>query len=226
MEMTKEELEVRLLSQISGINSVKIEGGFLAGSDWTNLTAGLERMANLELHIDDTPSRSVSDIRAEARQLVADGGLDLLVIDYVQLMKGNETRRGMNRNEQITEIARELKVLAGELQLPVMVLSQLKRIQGRPKLDDLRESGALEQEANQVALLHRVDHREGGPTAFILAKNRNGPTGEETLTFIKECARFDDGGEPLPVESPEVEQAGERKAKRQRHFARRAAGLT
>ena len=103
MEMTKEELELRLLSQLTGLNSVKLEGGFLAGSDWEQLNAGLERMADLELFIDDTPSRTVADIRAEARQLVADGGLDLVVIDYVQLMAGSDTgRRQTNRNEQIT----------------------------------------------------------------------------------------------------------------------------
>lgn len=225
MEMTKEELELRLLSQLTGINSVKLEGGFLAGGDWGQLNDGLERMAMLELYIDDTPSRTVADIRAEARQLVADGGLDLLVIDYVQLMGASESRRrGVSRNEEITQIARELKILAGELSIPIMALSQLKRIDGRPKLSDLRESGALEQEANLVALLHRVDHQEGGPTAFILAKNRNGPTGEETLTFVKECARFDDGGEPLPQETPADEQKQERKAKRSRYFAKKAGG--
>lgn len=225
MEMTKEELELRLLSQLSGLNSVKLEGGFLAGSDWAHLNAGLERMADLELFIDDTPSRTVADIRAEARQLVADGGLDLLVIDYVQLMSGATTsRRNINRTEEVGGIARELKILAGELSIPVMALSQLKRIEGKPKLSDLRESGALEQEANLVALLHRTDHREGGPTSFILAKNRNGPTGTETLTFVKECARFDDGGEPIPDETPAEEEKQERKAKRARHFARRAGG--
>lgn len=225
MEMTKEELELRLLSQLTGLNSVKLEGGFLAGSDWTQLNAGLERMADLELFIDDTPSRRVSDIRAEARQLVADGGLDLIVIDYVQLMEGaTNSRRGVNRTEEVGGIARELKILAGELSLPVMALSQLKRIEGRPKLSDLRESGALEQEANLVALLHRVDHRVGGPTAFILAKNRNGPTGEETLTFVKECARFDDGGEPLPPDTPAEEEKAEKKAKRAGFFARKARG--
>jgi len=225
MEMTKEELELRLLSQLTGLNSVKLEGGFLAGSDWEQLNAGLERMADLELFIDDTPSRTVADIRAEARQLLADGGLDLVAIDYVQLMGGADTgRRQTNRNEQITQIARDLKVLAGELALPIMALSQLKRIDGRPKLSDLRESGALEQEANLVALLHRPDHTVGGPTAFILAKNRNGPTGEETLTFVKECARFDDGGDPLPQETPAEEKKQERKAARARTFARRASG--
>mgnify|MGYP001565495492 CR=1 FL=1 len=224
MEMTKEELEVRLLSQLSGINSVKLEGGFLAGSDWANMTAGLERMGELEIHIDDTPSRTVADIRAEARQMVADGGLDLITVDYVQLMKSSEATRRANRNEQLGEISRDLKVLAGELGVPVMALAQLKRIQGRPKLDDLRDSGALEQEANQVALLHRVDHREGGPTAFILAKNRNGPTGEETLTFVKECARFDDGGEPVPHD-PVADATAERTTKRRRTHARRAAGM-
>lgn len=225
MEMTKEELEFRVLAQLSGINSVKLEGGFLAGNDFPILAAAIERMHAAQLYIDDSPSRTVSDVRAECRQLLADGGLDLVVIDYVQLMEGSLARKGATRNEEITDMSRRLKVLAGELHVPILLLSQLKRIQGRPKLDDLRESGALEQEANLVAFLHRKNHREGGPTAFILEKNRNGPTGEETLTFVKEIARFDDGGTPV-VEEPEQDQADEKKARRGKHFARRARGFS
>lgn len=225
MEMKARQLEYRLLSSLSGIPGMRLAGGFLGpegSSDWTQLNQAIERMHAAGIHIDDTPGLTVSDVRAECRRLQAEQRLDLVVIDYVQLMQGSTTRRNATRTEELADISRRLKVLAGELDVPIIVVSQLKRTGGgRPKLEDLRESGSLEQDADIVAFLHRRNHKEGGTTEFIIEKNRNGPTGTLLLTFHKDVVRFDDGGvEPSPEEQA-ADEAEEKRAAKGKAIARR-----
>jgi replicative DNA helicase len=229
MEMTRKQLQYRMLSSMSGIWAQRLAGGFVQGADFTALNEAIERMHNLRIVIDDRAARTVSDVRAEARRLHAESGIDLIVIDYVQLMGSVLERRGANRTEELADTSRKLKSLAKELNVPVILVSQLRRITGRPKLEDLRECGSLEQDADIVAFLHRKNHKEGGTTEFILEKNRNGPTGTELLTFHKETVNFTDGGvEPSPEERAK-DEADDKKEERGRHrkrsFAKRAAGL-
>jgi len=232
MEMTERQLQYRMLSSMSNIPATRLIGGFLGPSgsaDWEALGKATERMHAAGIYIDDRAGRTVTDVRAEARRLAAERGIDLIVIDYVQLMRSVLERRGASRTEELADTSRKLKILAKELRVPIILVSQLRRISGRPKLDDLRESGSLEQDADQVVFLHRRDHKKNGPTEFILEKNRNGPTGTTMLTFTKEVVRFDDGGEEPTDEEREAEQADEKKAAattgRKRRYARRAEGV-
>lgn len=204
MEMTKEEIEQRILSGISGVPASRIDSGYLNEADYGRLSQALGDFQTLNLHINDAPSLTVADIRAETRALRSEHGLDLIVVDYVQLMDSPNAKRGANRSEELGLISRGLKKLAGELQLPVMLLSQLKRTDDNkePQLSDLRESGALEQDASAVVFLHRKDHRSGGPTKLIINKQRNGPTGARIITLERDCTRFIDGGD-----EPEEPQA-------------------
>lgn len=225
MEMKARQLEYRMLSSLSGIPGLRLAGGYLGpegSSDWSALGSAMERMHNAGIHIDDSSAVTAGDVRAECRRLQAEGRLDLVVIDYVQLMRGTLDRRNATRTEELTDISRKLKRLAGELNVPIILASQLKRTGGgRPKLEDLRESGSLEQDADIVALLHRRNHKEGGTTEFIVEKNRNGPTGTLLLTFHKETVRFEDGGvEPTPEERA-AEEAEEKKAETVKAIKRR-----
>lgn len=225
MEMKARQLEYRILSSLSGIPGMKLAGGFLGpdgSNDWVQLNAAIERMHSAGIHIDDTPGLTVGDVRAEARRMQSEDGLDMLVIDYVQLMTGSLVRRNATRTEELADISRRLKILAGELSVPIIVVSQLKRTGGgRPKLEDLRESGSLEQDADIVLFLHRKNHKEGGRTECIFEKNRNGPTGTELLTFNKDTVRFEDCfDEPTPEEA-EADEASEKKAEKGRAIARR-----
>lgn len=232
MEMTAQQLQYRLLSSMSGIPATRLAGGFLGpdgSSDWLALNTALERMHGMRVFIDDRAARTVADIRAEARRIDAEHGLDIIVIDYVQLMASVLEKRGASRTEELADTSRKLKSLAKELRVPIILVSQLRRISGRPKLEDLRECGSLEQDADIVAFLHRKNHKEGGTTEFIFEKNRNGPTGTELLTFHKEVVNFTDGGvEPTPEEraaEDAEEQKAERTKRRKGHYARRASGV-
>lgn len=229
LEMRRQQLEFRMLSSISGVELSSILSGFIAETSWGKLSQALGELTELPLCIDDAASRTVWDIRGDCRRLKADGGLDLVIIDYVQLMAGSLEKRNANRNEEITDISRKLKIMADELEVPVIVLSQLNRAaegrsDPRPKLSDLRESGALEQDADIVAFLHRKHHREGGTTSLILEKQRNGPTGTINLELTRETTTFTDAGlepdapPPAPKEKPEkkaetAEQAHDRKVR-------------
>jgi replicative DNA helicase len=198
MEMKREQLEYRLLSSLSGVPLSALLGGYVKDEHWPRITQALGRMGEMNLHIDDTPGRTVWDIRGDCRRMRAEHGLDVVIIDYIQLMPGTIERRGATRNDEVTDISRRLKVLAGELRVPIVVLSQLNRAaegrsDPRPKLSDLRESGALEQDADLVCFLHRAHHRESGTTEFILEKQRNGPTGTVYLTLDRETVTFADG---------------------------------
>ncbi len=218
LEMKREQLEMRLLSSITNIDHARLNEGRIYEQEWALVSQGVGRISEMNLHIDDAASRTVGNIRSECRRLRSEHGLDLVVVDYIQLMPGSLERRGATRNEEITDISRKLKIMADDLSVPVVVLSQLKRVEEarRPHLSDLRESGALEQDADIVGFLHRKNHREGGPTEFIVEKQRNGPTGTEMLHLTRETCTFTVGQEPLPAPTPE-----EKKTRAQR-YARRA----
>lgn len=209
MEMREEQLIDRLLSSLSGIPKQRIDHGALGGSDYTRLTDAMEVMHDLPLFIDDKPARTVWDIRSAAKQMKAEHGLDAVVIDYVQLMRGTLADKHATRNMELTDISNRLKALAGELMVPVIVLSQLRRASldrpdPRPKMSDLKDCGAFEQDADIVLLLHRKNHKEGGVTHAIFEKQRNGPTGTANITLDRDVLTFTDGGEePAPEPKPE-----------------------
>jgi replicative DNA helicase len=204
MEMTREELEFRILSQLSGVGLTRILNGALGGgsgpnSDFAKISRAMEEMSELPLWIDDQPARTFMDIRSSSRRLMAEEGLDGITIDYAQLFKGSLTHRGATRNEQLTDISNNLKTLSRELRVPIVVLSQIARRSlhtpdPRPKISDLKDCGAFEQDADVVALLHRRKHEEDGATEFILAKVRNGAPGSYVITLIGDVVTFIDGG--------------------------------
>lgn len=220
MEMKRDQLELRLLSVLSGVPITALSGGFVSSDEqWSAISESVAELGESRLYVDDTSARTVADIRRECRQLQAEGGLDLVVVDYVQLLQGAVSRKAANRYEELTHISRALKVLAGELNVPVLVLSQLSRASDRrddpaPKLSDLRETGALEQDADIVMFLHRHDHRVGGPTALIVAKGRNIPTGTVSLTFDLGTTKFESFDGPLPEPEKPV------KTDREKHDAK------
>jgi len=211
MEMKHEQLEDRMLAAATNVDLSRLRSGHIRDDEWASISQAIGEMHGWPLSVDDAPSCTVADIRGGCRRQQAEAGLDLVIIDYIQLMPGSLERRGATRNEEITDISRRLKVLAGDLNVPIILLSQLKRTNDgrsdpRPKIDDLRESGALEQDADIVAFLHRKDHRASGTTEFIIAKARNGPTASTYLTFTRELCLFVDGGEPPPPPTPEETQ--------------------
>ena len=205
LEMRRKQLEYRLLAAESGVDLSRLLSGYLTPEEWKLIAEANARVRARRIVINDQAGLTVWDMRAEARRVKAEAGLDLLVIDYMQLVAGSLERRGATRTEEMTDISRRCKVMADELSVPIIAVSQLSRANQqrddpRPKLSDLRESGALEQDADIVGFLHRRHHREGGTTQFILEKQRNGPTGTVNLTLHRECVRFDDGGDDPPPE--------------------------
>ena len=203
LEMSKMQLTQRLLAMASGLDLQKIITGDLqSDEDWQLLFNGVNVLKELSIFIDDTSSISVQELRAKCRRLKMEQGLDLIMIDYLQLMNADESRRNENRQQEITQISRGLKGLAKEMNCPVLALSQLSRKAesregGRPLMSDLRESGAIEQDADVVMLLHREDYYDKDTerpniTKVIIAKHRNGPTGEVDLYFENFLTRFKD----------------------------------
>jgi replicative DNA helicase len=199
LEMSKEQLVQRLLCSEAKVDSHKVRTGYLDPRDWTRLTNAAGRLAEAPIYIDDSPALSVLEARAKARRMKAEHGLDLIVIDYLQLMRG---RQSENRQQEISEISRSLKALAKELNVPVVALSQLSRAvetreRKEPQLSDLRESGALEQDADVILFLYRPERyglqsEDGDRVAdVIIGKQRNGPTGKIQVTFIPEYASFE-----------------------------------
>ena len=201
LEMSKEQLSLRLLCSEARIDSSRLRSGFFSMEDWDRLTDAAGVLSAAPIFIDDSPSLSAMEVRAKARRLKMDKNIGLIVIDYLQLMQG---RAGAERRDlEISEISRSLKALAKEISLPVIALSQLNRMleqrtDKRPRLSDLRESGALEQDADVVAFIYRdeVYNKEEtnphkGTAEVILAKQRNGPTGEVLLTFLSAYTRFE-----------------------------------
>jgi replicative DNA helicase len=201
LEMSKEQLSLRMLCSEARIDSSRLRGGFFSMEDWHRLTDAAGILSEAPIYIDDSPSLSAMEIRAKARRLKMDKNIGLIIIDYLQLMQGRSSAE--RRDLEISEISRGLKALAKELELPVMALSQLNRMleqrtDKRPRLSDLRESGALEQDADVVAFIYRdevynkeEDNPNRGAAEIILSKQRNGPTGDVFLSFLKSYTRFE-----------------------------------
>jgi replicative DNA helicase len=201
LEMSKEQLSMRMLSSEARLNSTRLRSGFISQEDWMQITEAASNLSNAPIYIDDSPSITAMEIRAKSRRLKMDKNIGLIIIDYLQLMQG---RRSAERRElEISEISRSLKALAKELDLPVLAISQLNRMleqrsDKRPQLSDLRESGALEQDADVVAFIYRdeiynkdEDNPNKGKAELIIAKQRNGPIGTVSLTFLDAYTRFE-----------------------------------
>ncbi len=202
LEMSKESLAIRLLCSEARIDSHKLRSGFTTQDDWPKMSQALSRLSGAPLYIEDTPALSIMQIRAKARRLKAEKGLDLLIIDYLQLATGHG--RYENRTQEVSYISRGLKSIAKELNVPVLALSQLSRAPEqrpgqKPMLSDLRESGSIEQDADVVIFIFRERRSSeegegevaGEETKLIIGKQRNGPTGEIPVVFMKSYVRFE-----------------------------------
>ena len=212
LEMSKESLLKRMLASEASVNMRKIQTGFVSRDDQDRLLEAAGRLTECKLHIDDTPAISLAEMRAKSRRLKQKmGALDLIVVDYLQLMSGTtpgSKQRQENRTQEVAAVSRGLKALAKEMKVPVVALSQLSRASEqrggdkKPMLSDLRESGSIEQDADVVAFIHREsyynkdengdeDPESKGKAEIIIAKQRNGPTGSVHLAYISEHTRFD-----------------------------------
>jgi len=199
LEMSKEQLVQRLLCSLAKVNSNRLRTGYLSDSDWPRLTTQAGILSESPIFIDDTPGISLLEMRAKARRLKAEQGLGLLIIDYLQLVAGRG--RAESRQQEISEISRSLKAMAKELNVPVIALSQLSRAveardDKRPILSDLRESGAIEQDADVIMFIYRdevyhPDTEDKNAAEIIIGKQRNGPTGTVRLRFFGQYTRFD-----------------------------------
>lgn len=200
LEMSAEQLTLRLLSTESGIPHHNIRNASISSEEWMELTNVAARLTEYKMFIDDTPLLTVMDLRAKARKLKGENKLDLLVVDYLQLI--HSSSRHENRHQEVSEISRSLKALAKELNIPIIALSQLSRavdsrMDKRPILSDLRESGAIEQDADVIMFLYRdivYNPEAENPAAaeLIIGKQRNGPTGTVFLNFVRELTKFED----------------------------------
>lgn len=206
LEMSSLQLVMRLLCAEAKVDANKVRTGMLPNDDWPKLSTCLGRLSNAPLYIDDTAGLNILDLRARARRLKSEKNIELLIIDYLQLISGS-ARAGANRQEEVALISRSLKALAKELNIPVIALSQLSRAveqrggEKRPVLSDLRDSGSIEQDADIVMFVHRQDYyeqeeleRKKDPVIadILLSKQRNGPLGDVKLNFIKKYARFEE----------------------------------
>ncbi|MBN1662695.1 MAG: replicative DNA helicase [Deltaproteobacteria bacterium] len=201
LEMSKEQLAIRMLSSEAKVDSQRIRRGFLGETDWPKLIDAANKLSESLLFIDDTPAISVLEMKAKARRLTSEVGLGLIIIDYLQLMRGASYRD--SREQEISEISRSLKALAKELNVPVIALSQLNRkvedrTNRRPQMADLRESGAIEQDADVIAFIYRDevynksdDNPEKGIAEIIIGKQRNGPIGTVKLAFLEKYTSFE-----------------------------------
>jgi len=200
LEMSKEQLTDRMLADASGVDSWNIRTGNLSDDDWAKLSEAMGEMAEAPIFIDDTPGLSVLEMRTKARRAMHDQQLGLVIVDYLQLMQANGNHNG-NRVQEVSEISRGLKLIARELNVPVIALSQLSRsVESRtppvPQLADLRESGSIEQDADIVSFIYRPGYYEPDNPEFqnitdlIIAKHRNGPVGKIQLYFHPERLRF------------------------------------
>lgn len=200
LEMSREQLVQRMLCSHARVDAQKVRTGYLATSDWPRLTAAAGKLSEAPIYIDDTPAISVMELRAKARRLKAHHDIRLIILDYLQLMRGSHNAIE-SRQQEISEISRFLKALARELNVPIIGISQLSRAvesrtDHRPQLSDLRESGAIEQDADVVVLILREEYynptpENQGMADIILAKQRNGPVGTVKLAFLKEFTRFE-----------------------------------
>jgi len=201
LEMSKEQLSMRMLCAEARVDSQRVRNGFFNDRDWDRLTGAAETLAEAPIYIDDSADVTAMEIRAKARRLMLEKGLGMVIIDYLQLMRGSASAE--RRDLEISEISRSLKALAKELNVPVIALSQLnrkleERADKRPQLSDLRESGALEQDADVVAFIYRDEvynkdenNPNRGKAEIILGKQRNGPIGTAHLAFLNVYTRFE-----------------------------------
>ena len=213
LEMSKEQLAFRLLSSKARVDSQRLRKGFLGETDWPKLTTAAGLLSETPLYIDDTAAITVMEMKAKSRRLKADKGLGLIVVDYIQLMKSSYTHD--SREREISDISRSLKALAKELKVPVVALSQLNRqvesrTNRRPQMADLRESGAIEQDADVIAFIYRdevynksEDNPDKGVAEIIIAKQRNGPTDTVKLAFVDKYTSFENLSR---VDVPEAQQ--------------------
>ena len=226
LEMSSVQLITRIISSETGLSSEKLRKGDLTDREWNNLTSGVKDLEKANLFIDDTPALSVFDLRAKVRRLASTQGLDLIIIDYLQLMTVGGSKTQGNREQEISTISRSLKSIAKELNVPVIALSQLSRAvetrstSKRPQLSDLRESGAIEQDADIVSFIYRPQYygieewEDGDPSEnqaeIIIAKHRNGSLEDVRLRFIGELAKFADldQGSTMMMESKMNEGGG------------------
>jgi replicative DNA helicase len=223
LEMTAESLVLRMLCSRARVNLRDIREGFLAERDFPKLTGAAGKLANAPLFIDDSPGLSILQLRARARRMTQHHGIKLFIIDYLQLLHSTSARRVENRQQEIADISNGIKALAKELNVPVIVLSQLNRElekdkSRKPRLSDLRESGAIEQDADLVGLLYKADpanpsrpfngeeeeeqEQDALPVNLLIAKQRNGPTGDVRLTFLKGYTRFESAAKVSPDDVP------------------------
>lgn len=199
LEMSAPQLVSRLLCSEARVDAHRLRTGYLNREEWARLADGLRRLCETKVFIDDTPGVGVLEMRAKSRRLKAEHGLDLLIIDYLQLMAGRG--RIESRQQEVSQISRDLKILAKELDVPVIALSQLSRApeqrsEHKPQLSDLRESGAIEQDSDVVCFIYREElynptDENQGKAELIVGKQRNGPTGTIELAFLKEFTRFE-----------------------------------
>jgi replicative DNA helicase len=188
-----------MLCSHARVDANKVRTGYLAASDWPRLTAAAGKLSEAPIFIDDTPAISAMELRAKARRLKASHDIQLIILDYLQLMRGSGFTE--SRQQEISDISRSLKALARELNVSILAISQLSRAvesrtDHRPQLSDLRESGAIEQDADLVVLILREEYynpsaENEGVAEIIIAKQRNGPVGSFNLTFLKEYTRFE-----------------------------------
>jgi len=202
LEMSKEQLVIRMLCSEAHVEGTRLRTGYLNESDWPKLTIAAGNLSEAPIYIDDTAALSVLELRAKARRLKSERGLGMLIIDYLQLMKGRA--RVENRQQEISEISRSLKALSKELNIPVIAVSQLsrkteERTGNRPQLSDLRESGAIEQDADLIIFIYRdeiynraEDNPNRGKAEVIIGKQRNGPIGKIDLAFLDKFTTFKD----------------------------------
>ena len=208
LEMSKEQLVLRMLCSEARVDAHRVRGGFLGETDWPKLTRAAGTLSEAPIFIDDTPALSVLEMRAKTRRIMAEHTLGLVIVDYLQLMRGRGySGRGRggteSREQEISDISRSLKALAKELHIPVIALSQLnrrveERQNKRPQLADLRESGAIEQDADVIAFIYRdevydrsEDNQHKGIAEVIIGKQRNGPVGDVKLAFVDKYASFE-----------------------------------
>ena len=224
LEMSSVQLMMRLIIAETGLSGSDVKSGRLTPEQWRHLEAATKPLGNAPLYIDDTPALSVFEFRSKARRLKMHNNIEIIIIDYLQLMTGGASSNNGNREQEVAFISRTLKAIAKELNVPILALSQLNRsteLRGgskRPQLSDLRESGAIEQDADIVAFIHRPEYyginttEDGQPTAgmaeIILAKHRNGAVCDVNLRFLKDQARFadvDDAG-AMPMQTAPAQQ--------------------
>lgn len=200
LEMSKEQLVMRILSSEARVNAHKFRTGFLSREEWKRIAQAIGRLSETKIFIDDTPAISVLEMRAKARRLMSEQkGLDLIIVDYLQLMRSSQ--RHESRQYEVSQISRELKSMAKELNVPVIAISQLSRAPEsrnppRPQMSDLRDSGSIEQDADVVIFIYREEYYRKtedneGLAEVIVAKQRNGPTGSVKMVFLKDFTRFE-----------------------------------